>query len=154
MDSPRLVCAACGREQRPGALFCPHCGAQLPGDDTPAAAAEALKGGAAPLTVTLPGSGRRVELPAQPELLLGRLDAAHGIMPDLDLTDEDGLERGVSRAHCIIYRQRSGFYVEDLGSDNGTLLRGQRLSPRVPCALRDGDELQLGQLKLIVTLPA
>ncbi len=79
---------------------------------------------------------------------IGRQDAAHGIFPDVDLTPEGGLERGVSRRHCKIYQQTSAYLVEDVGSTNGSFLNGERLTPHVPHVLNDGDELQLGGIKL------
>jgi pSer/pThr/pTyr-binding forkhead associated (FHA) protein len=42
--------------------------------------------------------------------------------------------------------------VEDLGSTNGTLLNGERLSPYIPEILKDGDQLQLGKLLIEVCL--
>jgi pSer/pThr/pTyr-binding forkhead associated (FHA) protein len=57
----------------------------------------------------------------------------------------------ISRAHVAIgYQPAEGFFVQDLGSTNGTLLNGAR-TQRAP--LRDGDELQMGKLQLRVGLP-
>ena len=42
--------------------------------------------------------------------------------------------------------------VEDVGSANGTFLDGQRLTPYLPHVLKDGDELQLGRIKLKVVI--
>jgi len=60
-------------------------------------------------------------------------------------------EATISRAHAIVGFNAEGFYVEDLGSTNGTRVNGKR-SPRA--ALRDGDEVQLGKLQLRVRLPS
>ena len=100
------------------------------------------------LRIRVLSTGRQVHLPSSPEVLLGRLDAAHGIFPDLDLTSDGGLEGGVSRRHCKVHRQGSAYLVEDVGSANGTFLRGQRLTPYLPHVLRNRDELQLGHVKL------
>jgi pSer/pThr/pTyr-binding forkhead associated (FHA) protein len=57
----------------------------------------------------------------------------------------------ISRAHVAIgYQPAEGFFVQDLGSTNGTLLNGARTQR---AALRDGDELQMGKLQLRVGLP-
>jgi two-component system, cell cycle response regulator len=50
---------------------------------------------------------------------------------------------GVSRQHARILFENGGYVVEDLGSSNGTLIRGQRVQ-RHP--LKDGDVVQFGPL--------
>jgi pSer/pThr/pTyr-binding forkhead associated (FHA) protein len=60
-------------------------------------------------------------------------------------------EATISRAHAAIgYDPSVGFFVQDLGSTNGTLLNGERQS-RGP--LQDGDTIQMGKLALRVSLP-
>ena len=93
---------------------------------------------------------RELRLPATAEVLLGRLDAAHGILPDLDLTPEGGLEKGVSRRHAKIIQRKGEFFIEDLGSANGTFLNDQRLTPYLPYPLKVGDKIQLGRVSLEV----
>jgi diguanylate cyclase (GGDEF)-like protein len=52
------------------------------------------------------------------------------------------LENGVSRLHCAIVREKSGrWMIEDLGSTNGTLVNGGRVT-RIE--LSAGDRIQLG----------
>lgn len=60
-------------------------------------------------------------------------------------------EPTTSRAHAAVGREGAAFFVEDLGSTNGTLVNGARLER---AALRDGDEIQLGKLRLQVKLPS
>jgi len=105
-----------------------------------------------PLSVEVISTGRQIQLPPTPEVHVGRLDAAHGIFPDLDLTVDGGLESGVSRHHCKIHQRGSTYLVEDVGSANGTFLGGQRLTPYLPHVLKNGDELQLGRVKLQVII--
>ena len=95
-------------------------------------------------------SKRQVQLPVVSEIYLGRLDAAHGIFPDLDLTADGGLESGVSRRHAKIHQKGNRFFIEDVGSANGTFLNGQRLTPYLPHPLQKGDKVQLGRLHLAV----
>ncbi len=59
-------------------------------------------------------------------------------------------EATISRAHAAVGWDGDGFFVQDLGSTNGTSVNGKR-TPRAPLA--DGDELQLGKLLLCVALP-
>jgi pSer/pThr/pTyr-binding forkhead associated (FHA) protein len=60
-------------------------------------------------------------------------------------------EATISRAHAAIGFQRpEGFFVQDLGSTNGTLLNGVRTQRAL---LADGDEIQMGKLQLRVGIP-
>ncbi len=60
-------------------------------------------------------------------------------------------EPTISRAHAAIGFDGGTFFVEDLGSTNGTSVNGKR-KPRA--LLNSGDEIQLGKLRLRVTLPS
>ena len=44
----------------------------------------------------------------------------------------------VSREHAIITRERGEFFIEDLGSANGTWYKGERIEKM---KIRDGDEI-------------
>jgi len=60
-------------------------------------------------------------------------------------------EPTISRAHAAIgFDAGEGFFVQDLGSTNGTQVNGQR---RKWSALASGDEIQMGKLRLRVILP-
>ncbi len=59
-------------------------------------------------------------------------------------------EATISRAHAVIGFGEEGFYVEDLGSTNGTLVNGARIDRQV---LKCDDEIQMGKLRIGVTLP-
>lgn len=63
-----------------------------------------------------------------------------GRLPECDLSLK---YEGVSRQHARIVFENGGYVIEDLGSANGTLVRGQRVG-RHP--LKDGDVLQFGPL--------
>ena len=105
-----------------------------------------------PLRIKVISTGREVRLPSATEVYIGRLDADHGVFPDLDLTPDVTLKDGISRRHCKIHRRGSIYLVEDVGSSNGTFLNGLRLSPYLLYELKDGDELQLGNVKLKVII--
>jgi FHA domain len=76
---------------------------------------------------------------------IGRWDADGGIFPDVDL-DSDDPEAKVSRRHARITRRGGQYYIEDLGSTNGTFVnRGRRLLPGDRQPLRDGDEVIVGK---------
>jgi serine phosphatase RsbU (regulator of sigma subunit) len=52
--------------------------------------------------------------------------------------------KAVSRQHAQILHREDGFYVEDLGSSNGTFVNGRRLGPHAPARLTEHDTLQVG----------
>jgi pSer/pThr/pTyr-binding forkhead associated (FHA) protein len=79
------------------------------------------------------------------EAQIGRWDADGGVFPDINL-DADDPEAKVSRRHARIILREGQYFVEDLGSTNGTFLnRGKRLMPGVSQPLRDGDEIIVGK---------
>jgi pSer/pThr/pTyr-binding forkhead associated (FHA) protein len=83
-----------------------------------------------------------LEIPVNQDwLVIGR-----GRTADLVLSDPT-----ISRAHAAIGFEQGDFFVQDLGSTNGTRVNGTR-EPRT--SLRDGDELQLGKLLLRFTAAA
>lgn len=59
-------------------------------------------------------------------------------------------EATISRSHAALGYDASGFFIEDLGSTNGTLVNGARVT-RQP--LKNDDEIQMGKLVIGVTLP-
>lgn len=65
------------------------------------------------------------------ELLIGRA-------PECDVVVAD---RQVSRRHARVLRRLEGFYIEDLGSKNGTHLNGELLQEST--LLNDGDCIQI-----------
>lgn len=86
------------------------------------------------------------------EAMIGRWDADRGIFPDVDL-DADDPEAKISRRHARIIVQGNRYFVEDLGSTNGTFVnRQQRLRPNQPYPLGNGDEIIVGKtfLKLVI----
>jgi len=76
---------------------------------------------------------------------IGRWDADGGIFPDVDL-DSDDPEAKVSRRHARITLADGTYFLEDLGSTNGTFInRGKRLMPGTSQPLNDGDEIIVGK---------
>jgi len=56
------------------------------------------------------------------------------------------LDSGVSRQHCRLTREGLRFFIEDLGSRNGTYVNGRRISK---VELQDGDKVQLGRTTIL-----
>jgi len=79
------------------------------------------------------------------ESTIGRWDADNGVFPDIDLDAYDS-DAKVSRKHAKIYRSNGSYFIEDLGSTNGTYVnRGRRLLPGTPQQISDGDEVIVGK---------
>jgi pSer/pThr/pTyr-binding forkhead associated (FHA) protein len=76
-------------------------------------------------TVTLDGN-----------LQIGRADACQVRLEDTY----------ISSFHARIFRRDDGWYVEDLGSTNGTYLNQRRVTS--PAELRAGDILKVGKMTL------
>ncbi|MGZ9583585.1 DUF6382 domain-containing protein [Paenibacillus marinisediminis] len=55
------------------------------------------------------------------------------------------LEPGISKLHCEIRHEEGQYWVQDLGSKNGTELQGELLIPYKKAALQTGDILKLAQ---------
>ena len=81
------------------------------------------------------------------EVLLDRerLVIGRGRKADLALA-----EATISRAHAAISFAFGDFFVEDLGSTNGTMVNGARVEKQ---QLKTQDEIQMGKLRIGVTLP-
>jgi pSer/pThr/pTyr-binding forkhead associated (FHA) protein len=148
----KVVCPSCGAENLPGTLFCIQCGTYLPsgGPLRTEPLPEQEEGRPARPRQEVLNTGRKVLLSADREILVGRLDAARGIFPELDMTTDGGLEQGVSRRHARIYTREGTCFVEDLDSVNGTFLNEERITPYLPYAFRDGDLLMFGTMRLKV----
>ncbi|RUR80245.1 FHA domain-containing protein [Chlorogloeopsis fritschii PCC 9212] len=80
--------------------------------------------------------------PSLPVMRIGKPNET--INPDIDVS---GLPDAniVSRIHAQIQVQESSFYIEDLGSSNGTYLNDIRLEPSTHYSLKPGDKIDLGQ---------
>lgn len=158
-----LICPECNSNQMIGSLFCSECGitvlayddrstGMLPvssilSDNTAPirqATAESIE--ADRILIIIPSSGRAVAMAVTKEVQIGRADPGHAYFPELDLTQEKGIEHGVSRHHASIQKTNRGVILIDRGSTNGTLLNEHRLASDTPYPVQDGDEIRFGKL--------
>src|SRR5687767_12732360 len=91
-------------------------------------------------------SGRIVFPLSRSENLIGRIDRASGIYPDIDISPLGG-GRNVSRRHAEVTRHDDGFVLRDLGSKIGTLVNGEVLGDAAH-DLSDGDAITIGDITL------
>ena len=83
------------------------------------------------------------------KITLGRLSEAEG---GLDLEPYHAYEKGVSRIHAELHRvDEIMLMLTDMNSVNGTYLNGSRLIPSQPRIVRDGDEIRLGELTMLIS---
>ena len=78
------------------------------------------------------------QIPLVGKITLGR-DKGNDIVLD---------ERLVSRRHAVIQKIGQEYFLEDLGSTNGTQVNGQRVPPRAFVHLRLDDTVLIGRTEL------
>lgn len=80
--------------------------------------------------------------------LIGRRDPVTGIVPDVDLTEED-VKRSVSRRHAKLIHSNGQFYlVEEVGTLNGTFINGKRIPTGILTPIKSGTQVGFGTLRL------
>jgi DNA-binding winged helix-turn-helix (wHTH) protein len=77
-------------------------------------------------------------------IAIGRTESVLGRSLDADIRFD---VPGVSRRHARIVVDGEHVALEDLGSQNGTYLRGERITGRA--MLADGDEVRLGPVSIV-----
>ncbi|HVV45005.1 MAG TPA: FHA domain-containing protein, partial [Bryobacteraceae bacterium] len=87
--------------------------------------------------LTPDGQNRFVPLNAE-RISLGRSSATELSFPD---------DNGLSRQHLALERDGDGWAIRDLGSKNGTMLNGTRVTART--RLKSGDRIAAGHLVLV-----
>jgi pSer/pThr/pTyr-binding forkhead associated (FHA) protein/ribosomal protein L40E len=144
-------CPECGFQNPEAANYCSNCGSLLVREEadeatmafTPEHAEEegqaeledfGIKG---PALVVRSGGGRAGET-----FLLDKERTTIGRSPDCDIFLDDVT---VSRTHAVLLQKDEGFFIEDQGSLNGTVLNRRRIESG---RLENGDELQIGKYKL------
>ena len=167
-----IKCPFCGTTHVANTLFCSECGTYLLEDDRRGTdplgtdeiqwvgeseeemEASPTPKGTGPLAIRLKigDQAREVEASLSKAVHLGRLDPSSDVFPEVDLTNDNGLEKGVSRRHARILKREGTVVVEDLGSINGTFINGKRLAPYLPEVLHSHDQLQLGKLLIEVEM--
>jgi hypothetical protein len=87
----------------------------------------------------LPSAGVPVVVPLKTKsVLVGRTSRSRNIHPDIDLTTDNG----ISRRHCQFTTDGSRWWVEDLGSSNGTYVGGP-LGPLPTVPITPGEKREV-----------
>ncbi len=88
-------------------------------------------------------------LPGNQMIVIGREDPVSGVFPEIDLDPHGGHEAGVGRRHAQLLIRNGQLFIEDLDSVNGTVVNKERLEPRKPHPVNNGDELRFGKMILV-----
>ena len=148
-----LHCTECGFVNSEGANYCQRCGAPLDrGESGPDPITATYRVGETgeleaidldevtargPALVIRAGGGRVGE-----SFALEGARARIGRRPDSDVFLDDIT---VSRDHALLIHRSDAWYLDDLGSLNGSYVNRRRIESH---RLEDGDELQIGKYKL------
>ena len=170
VDSDDVVwinCIHCGKTNQRHEVFCYSCGQLLEpvkgaydtrvlNEQTSQPLDSEHFGPDSVLVLRVRGSTENYETRPQKtdhELIIGRSTKGSVLAPDIDLTNRQASEMGVSRLHLSINydAEHSAVLVSDLGSANGSFINGQRMMPKEVRVLRHGDELRLGKLVLLAS---
>ena len=162
-----IECPNCKHQEFVGTFFCSECGTRLshasdPPDislstkhidvDTmttkPATPEGPELASGAFLGLRIINSGEIISLLGRENYTLGRSGRKQAIIPDVDLSEYDAYDSGVSRIHAEIQLREDGIYLIDLDSANSTLVNGKRLDPQSPYPIRHGDLLELGGMRV------
>jgi pSer/pThr/pTyr-binding forkhead associated (FHA) protein len=104
---------------------------------------------ALPCSLVVVSTGHRISLPAEGELILGRIEVDSNFTPDIDLTSDTQGMPSISRRHARIAAIGGRHLIEDLGSTNGTAVNGRPLNPGRRVPLQPDDHITLGLCELI-----
>lgn len=178
-DAGSVPCPNCSAANSPDALFCESCGydfttGSMPRRDAVTAVDSPSANISPPIdagwvaevwvdpdwytdqqsTDPLPSPGLPTVIPLRnTSILIGRASKSRNITPDIDLSSDTG----ISRRHAQLTTDGTRWWVEDLGSSNGTYV-GNSLSalPKNPLVvgqkqeIADGDRIYLGAWTRII----
>ncbi len=149
-----MFCNNCGHKNPGVANFCSSCGAALEHNDqsettitlSPVESSETDE--EISVTLPVPDSGFGILVVkrgpnAGSRFVLHQETTRVGRHPDSDIFLDDVT---VSRRHCDITTRDSQYWINDVGSLNGTYLNRQRVDL---AQLTAGDEVQVGRFKLV-----
>ena len=161
-----IICPNCNHHEPEGAIICSDCGTKLIDSDglstaairttdTSIPAPEPVQKPAAPIPVTgaqinlhIIRTGQIIPLEGRSDYTIGRVSEGQSILPDVDLSPFDAYTQGVSRLHATFRVREGGYFIEDLGSSNGTRINNTKIPPLIEQSVHHGDVISLGRFKI------
>ncbi len=149
-----VFCGFCGQNIVATDLFCAFCGAKQPiAQHGVHSEIYSVESHPAKLVIQASGDlqGSNYTL-IKTENLIGRRDPMSNIFPEIDLSKYDPQTK-ISRRHAKVWSDGAKYYVEDLGSSNGTVISPKtgellRLVPHRPHPITNGDTIKVGDTTL------
>jgi hypothetical protein len=156
-----LHCTECGFVNDEGANYCQRCGALMPRAEVTGAPPGEAGGDPVTATYRIDETGELV--PVEPGVLTAHgpalvIRAGGGRVGESFAVDRERMSIGrrpdaevflddvtVSRDHALLIRRGEAFYLDDMGSLNGTYVNRSRIESQ---RLEEGDEVQIGKYKL------
>jgi len=139
-----IRCETCDAVSYPGTLFCKEGGRYLLDVSNQAQLEHREQGKHVHYLIS--GSRRQGKLNSTAQIWIGRADPDEGYWPQLDLTDDGGVELGVSRRHALIQGGDQGLVLIDQHSTNGTWIDEERLVSGRPYPLPQSTKVRFGHL--------
>lgn len=155
-----VPCPRCGKPNARGLMNCQFCKQALPPTpvvtrklDSPEPTVNKIApidtsyfGPNSTLLMTVQGQKKPFEAYPRSQLIIGRVSPMNPKPVNIDLTNFDGENLGVSRNHAQLKCQDNLLLLSDLRSGNGTFVNETRLYPSEARVLRTGDEIRLGKM--------
>lgn len=164
-------CPFCQRKNKNNAVRCEHCGvlliSQKPEIHTTVGISDISLHNAAEVVpcsqriehfpencfaLFIMDFGEPIIVPILAVITLGRDDKQEADANIVDFSRFGDMTMGISRRHASIYFENNEFYIEDLGSTNGTWLNKHRLMPGEKHRLKNDAHIWLGPLKMVFCL--
>jgi hypothetical protein len=170
-----IFCPVCKQKNQVGAAICVFCNTPLERTTNPPSTTtknvgsqkSALIEKALPAYTHLPqptkgvaiyieGTSKYITTINEDNIIIGRYSEKTKTSPNeafVDLAPYGALEMGLSRRHLMIRHSEHGYEAIDLGSSNGTYLKNERMVPKQPYLLSDGNMLMMGKMQVFIIVP-
>jgi hypothetical protein len=163
------ICPSCSYKNVEEAIFCIKCGARLIEDEDQSTAKIDISDDlqdSEPIAIEhleppvevyaglhVIGIGNIFWLTDKRKFIIGRTTDGGDSPADIDLSNYNAFDQGVSRNHAAIRIKGDDIYVSDLGSLNGTSINSRKIAPFQDYRISHGDVISLGlfKLQLIIT---